>query len=81
MKELANAMKAFLAQAFSEMNARFRAAAGGGADDAIEFEKELRESGFAGTTYFAWARRTAQRIMHPLLGCVHCKISVCLFGF
>jgi hypothetical protein len=56
---MAEATRKPTAQMCTDMNARFRAAAGGGADDAIDFEKELRESSLAGTTYFAWARRTA----------------------
>jgi len=57
---MAEATRKPTAQMYTDMNARFRAAAGGGADDAIDFEKVLRESGFAATIYFAWARRTAQ---------------------
>jgi hypothetical protein len=59
MNEFASAIKVSIAQALNDLYARFRAAAEGGTDDAIDFEKELGHSGCAHTTYFAWARRAA----------------------
>jgi hypothetical protein len=57
---VAAALKEPTVKMFTDMEARFRAAAGSGVDDAIDLGKELSQSGFTGTTYFAWARRTAQ---------------------
>jgi hypothetical protein len=53
-------MKEPTVKMFQDMNTRFRVAPGGGADDAIDFEQELSQDGFAATSYYVWARRTAQ---------------------
>jgi hypothetical protein len=59
MNVLGEALKNTTAQAFSDLDARLRAAAPGATRDAIDFNKELGQSGCGVVMYFVRARRVA----------------------